>query len=141
MAQPNGTVWDDVTTEIPHQVQWQPLGADADTERHFDRATVVLDGEATMTQVSFSYQTTRGTSTPLTATIATTGGGDLLDISFILDSSTLFASTPERRVVFGLNGDGRYNAPIVAHSEMGKTFGLKALTIESYPTGTDYTNP
>lgn len=141
MAQPTGNVWDDDTTEIPHQVQWQPLGADADTERHFDRATVVLDGEATMTQVSFSYQTTRGTSTPLTATIATTGGGDLLDISFILDSSTLALSTPERRVVFGLNGDGRYNAPIVAHSEMGKTFGLKALTIESYPTGTDYTNP
>lgn len=141
MAQPTGNVWDDDTDEIPHQVQWQPLGADADTERHFDRATVVLDGEATMTQVSFSYQTTRGTSTPLTATIATTGGGDLLDISFILDSSTLALSTPERRVVFGLNGDGRYNAPIVAHSEMGKTFGLKALTIESYPTGTDYTNP
>lgn len=65
----------------------------------------------------------------------------MLDISFVLDTSTLATSTPERRVVVGTNGDGRWFAPIVSHSEMGKTFGLKALTADTYPTGTDYTNP
>jgi hypothetical protein len=141
MAQPTGNVWDDYADEIPHQVQWQPLGADADTERKYDRMTVVLDGAATASSVTTSYQTTRGTSAAQTATLPSVGGGDLLDISFILDSSTLALDTPERRVVFGLNGDGRWIAPIVAHSEPGKTFGLKAVSVESYPTGTDYTNP
>ena len=141
VGSPLGTVWDDDASEIPHQIQWQPLGADADTERHFDRMTVVLDGTATATQVTTAYQTTRGTSMAQTAAIDSVGGGDLLDLTFTLDSSMLALSTPERRVVFGLNGDGRWIAPIVRHSEPGKTFGLKAVTVESYPTGTDYTNP
>lgn len=141
MGSPIGNVWDDDTTEIPHQIKWQPLGADADTERKFDRMTVVLDGAATAQQVTTSYQTTRDTSMAQTATVASVGGGDLLDLTFVLDTSALALSTPERRVVFGLNGDGRWIVPIVAHSEPGKTFGLKAVTVDSYPTGTDYTNP
>jgi len=141
MGSPLGSVWNDGTSEIPHQVKWQPLGADADTERHYDRLTVVLDGTATATQVTTAYQTTRGTSMAQTDTIAAVGGGDLLDLSFVLNTSTLALSTPERRVVFGLNGDGRWIVPIVSHSEPGKTFGLKAVTVEAYPTGTDYTNP
>lgn len=141
MGSPIGSVWDDDTTEIPHQIQWQPLGADADTERHFDRMTVVLDGAATAGQVTTAYQTTRDTSTAQTATIDTVAGADLLDLTFVLDTSMLALSTPERRVVFGLNGNGRWISPIVAHSEPGKTFGLKAVTVDAYPTGTDYTNP
>lgn len=145
VSQPNGNVWDDQfvggTEAIPHQVTWQPLGADADTERKYDRATVILDGASTASTVSFSYQTTRGTSMVQTADLTVAGGSDLLGISFTLGTSTLASSTPERRVVFGLNGDGRWIAPTVAHSEDGKTFGIKAVTVESYPWGTDYTNP
>ena len=47
----------------------------------------------------------------------------------------------ERRVVFGLNGAGRWIAPTVSHDEAGKTFGVKAVSVESYPWGTDYYHP
>jgi len=145
VGQPNGNVWDDHYADgdaaIPHQVTWQPLGADADTERKYDRMTVILDGAITASSVSTSYQTTRGPSMVQTAALTTTGGSDLLGLTFTLGTSTLAASRPEQRVVFGLNGDGRWIAPTVAHSENGKTFGIKAVTVDSYPWGTDYTNP
>ena len=144
MGQPTGSTWNDAfaggTASIPHTVTWQPLTGDPDLERHYDRGTVILDGTSTATQITYRYQTTRKTSTPITKVIPG-GAGDLLDISFILDTSTLATDEVERRVVFGINGDGRGFAPTVGHDEMGKTFSVKTTTVEAYPWGTDSTHP
>ena len=144
MGQPNGSTWDDNFATggatIPHTVTWQPLGADSDTERQFDRMTVVLDGTASATSLTTRYQTTRSTSLTQTAAVAGNQGA-LLGIGFILGSSMLTLAAVERRVVFGLNGAGRWIAPTVSHDEAGKTFGVKAVSVESYPWGTDYYHP
>jgi len=144
MGLPNGQQWDDEwasgTTSIPHQVTYLPLGADPDTERTYDRMTVVLDGSGTATEIDTSYQTTRGVSTPQTGTL-TGGSGDLLGISFTLGTSTLAEAAAEQRITFGLSGFGRWIAPTVAHDQTGKTFGLKAVTVEAYPWGTDPQHP
>ena len=65
----------------------------------------------------------------------------LLGIGFTLGTSTFAGAQPERRVVFGLNGWGRWIAPTVRHEQVGKTFSLKAVTVEAYPWGTDPTLP
>ena len=144
MGQPTGLTWDDGfvagTSMIPHTVTWHPLGVDVDTDRTFDRMTALLGGETSQTQITSSYQTTRGTSTGQTATV-TGSSGALLGIGFTLGTSTFAGAQPERRVVFGLNGWGRWIAPTVRHEQVGKTFSLKAVTVEAYPWGTDPTLP
>ena len=144
MGQPTGNTWDDEfaggTKSIPHVVTWHPLGVDVDTDRTYDRATVLLSGETSQTQVTFNYQTTRGSSTPVTK-VVTGNTGALLGVGFTLGTSTFALSQPERRVVWGTRGFGRWISPSVRHDQMGKTFAVKAVTIESYPWGTDPTNP
>lgn len=144
MGQPTGATWDDEfvggTVSIPHTVTWQPLTGDPDLERHYDRGTVILDGTSTATQVTYRYQTTRKTSTPITKSV-TGSSGALLGVSFTLGTSAMALPTVERRLVFGLNGDGRGFAPTIAHDEMGKTFAVKTTAVEAYPWGTDSTHP
>ena len=144
MGQPTGNTWDDEfaggTQTIPHTVTWSPLGVDVDTDRTYDRATVLLGGETSQTQITFGYQTPRGTSTPITKTVTGNTGG-LLGVSFTLGTSTLALPQAERRVVWGLQGFGRWIAPSVRHDQMSKTFSVKAVTIESYPWGTDPYHP
>lgn len=144
MGQPTGSVWDDRfaggTQTIPHTVTWQPMTGDPDMDRHYDRATVILDGESTATQITFRYQTTRKTSSPITRTVAGNSGA-LLGVSFTLGTSSMALPIVERRSVFGINANGRAYAPTIAHDEMSKTFGVKTTSVECYALGTDAGNP
>lgn len=144
MGQPTGTTWSDAfaggTEPIAHTLTWQPLGADADTDRTFDRMTVILDGAATAETVTARYQTTRATSAGQTRVI-TGASGALLGSTFVLGTSMLSIAAAERRLVFGIRGYGRWIAPTISHSELGKTFGVKAVAIESYPWGTGPQHP
>lgn len=144
MGQPSGTQWDDAftggTVSIPHTVTWQPLVGDPDMDRHYDRATVILDGTATTEQITFRYQTTRKTSSPVTK-VVTGSSGAQLGVTFVLGTSSMALPTVERRVVFGIKGHGRAFAPTIAHDEMGKTFAVKATSVEAYSWGMDSTHP
>ncbi len=144
MGQPTGAVWDDQfaggTRSIPHTVTWHPLGTDPDTDRHYDRMTGIFGGTTSQTQVTMRYTTSRGTSTAQSVSLATQSGA-LLGISFLLGTSATAADIPERRVVVGLNGDGRWIAPTWGHDEVGKTFSIKQVAVEAYPWGTDPSHP
>ena len=144
MGQPSGSSWDDEfaagTSSVSHTVTWHPLGADVDTDRHYDRMTAIFGGGTTQTEVTMRYQTSRGNSTPMDISL-TAPGGALLGISFVLGTSTLSLAQAEVRTVVGLNGDGRWIAPTWSHNQLGESFSIKQVAIESYPWGTDPAYP
>jgi hypothetical protein len=107
---------------IYHLVHCQPLGYSTGREKIFDREDVSFRAP-TPQQVSIWNRTPRGDSDPYALTV------DPADVEI------------ETKVTLGLDEEGRWIAPRVAHQALGEQFGLVAVSVTGYAADNDPADP
>jgi len=123
---PNGTQWTDAlnatdggTTAIAHKVTGAHLGTHMKEEKRFLRWDIVTYLETAMTSCTLSYKTTRGTPSSQTKTASA-------------------SSYPaEAHIAVGLNGQGRWILPDIAHQSGVERFGLSRWCVQAVVYGTE----
>ncbi len=124
------------TRYIAHRVVGPALGLDAERERMVAsiEALFPVNGQTT---ASVSYETPRGTSAPLVATLNATSGGFVVNVSQV-NVGVLGTRPSEQRVRVGTAGRGRWIRPVIAHQEDGEPFGVAWLRVRTF---TDAAHP
>lgn len=120
---PTGSTWNDVsaaadggTAAISHKVTGSHLGSHMYLEKKFLRWDVSVWAETDMA-LTLTYQTQRGTPTAQTKTV---------DLS----------SFPvEYHIAVGLNGEGRWIMPSIAHANGSERFGLERWCVRAVVYG------
>lgn len=134
--------WNDAlqsgTRYIEHAVVSASLGYDLDRELVFDQFEAAITGEG-VSAVSVSYETPRGPSMPLIATLASTTGAtwDVDD----WDAADWAVTTRDQRVRVGLRGLGRWLRAAVRHSALGEPFGVTVFRVRAFAQSGNPTEP